>query len=127
MSLKRKLRDINSQANSKISLMLSKRNFNARSMMMNATMETKLADWEKQKMLDVFTAGKSASQVEINCLMRNVDTHNLVAPLRAASALPRSTGKTGRRKEEKLQAALDLQTQWSQLLEERETLKSEIK
>jgi len=95
--------------------------------MMSARMEVESVRWKTSEAIDRENLGKSATEMEMECLIRNFDQKDLVAPLRNASSALAGTGKSKQQVEEKRRAALALQEQWEALLTRRELLKSEIK
>jgi hypothetical protein len=72
-------------------------------------------------------SGKRPAEIEVECLLRDLDPSNLVAPLREVrQALAQPGGAFGQA-EDKCRAALELQEQWDAWLERRDLLRSEIK
>lgn len=91
---------------------------------MSARMQAEQTSWAPSA--SEVAPGKRPSEVEVECLLRNVDEKNMVAPLREMQSNHRSRrARAG--SEQSRQAALALQQQWESWLVQRELLRNEIK
>ena len=89
---------------------------------MSARMHSEQAGWAGPADQGV----KRASEIEVECLFRNLDAKDLVAPLRQMQPSEKSS-RAKPDSEVKRQAALALQEQWESWLVQRELLRNEIK
>lgn len=90
-------------------------------------MEIEPMTWEGMGQIERDNAGRDLSAVQLECLVRNSDNRNLVAPLRQAHAALGETARAELATEDKRKAALALQERWDRWFEQREQLRSEIK
>lgn len=69
----------------------------------------------------------SASQVELEALLLNLDHRDLVAPVREVHAAHAGAGSSPVASEERCRAALELQEKWEGWLVRRELLRNDVK
>ena len=94
---------------------------------MSARMQIETQRWKERDKFAQSNGGKDLSVIELECIVRNVEQKNLVAPMREASAALSREHRPSQGTQEKRRAAIALQTQWNAWLEERELLRGEIK
>ncbi len=90
-------------------------------------MEMETVDWEEAERNRWETSGKDPSEIQLECLLRNAERQNLVAPLRDAHAPEANAVQPREQAEENRRAALALQEQWNTWLAQRDLLRTEIK
>jgi hypothetical protein len=94
---------------------------------MSARMEIERLNWETLEPLSSRMGGKHQSEIQIECLFRNLDQSHLVASLREVQATLTHPGAPTEGAEAKCRQALALQEQWDACLFRRESLRAEIK
>jgi len=90
-------------------------------------MEIEPMSWQTTDMLEPEAAGRDPSTIQLECIIRNSDNRNLVAPLREIHALWEETETIEPSTPGKRRAALAVQEQWDRWFEQREILRNEIK
>jgi len=104
-----------------------KNNFEPEDEEMSVRMEIEPMTGDGMGLSEHEAAGKDLSAFQLECLVRNSDNRNLVAPLREVHAALGENEKAEWATEDKRRAALALQEQWDRWLEQREQLRNEIK
>jgi hypothetical protein len=88
---------------------------------MSATLQVEPINWNQT----LGGIARNPSEIEVACLIRNLDQKNLVAPLREAALANIAPSREAA--EKKRRAALALQEQWDGCVAQRELLRNEIK
>ncbi|HVV72055.1 MAG TPA: hypothetical protein VHI52_11265, partial [Verrucomicrobiae bacterium] len=100
-------------------------NFEPGDQEMSARMETEAMNWQGRELME--PDGRDLTAIQLECLIRNSDNRNLVAPLREVQAALGEAERAELATHDKRKAALALQEQWNRWFEQREQLRNEIK